>query len=138
MIQTYINYLDGDFSADYWADEGISHAVALLGQFTASDWAELESGLHNASPAWMVRCAETLGEAKANESFAVLLGLLRVEDDEVKVAALDTISDLLTQGFKVEGQQVESIRQAVQSVRARAGSVAGMALDSLSKKLAQQ
>jgi hypothetical protein len=38
MIAAYAAYLDGDFSLDYWSDEGINHAGFLLKRFTISDW----------------------------------------------------------------------------------------------------
>jgi hypothetical protein len=63
-----------------------------------------------------------------------LLALISSKSNKVKIAALDTINSLTSQGFEI-GNSVEKIRAAVSSVRNTADSVSVMALDSLEKKL---
>jgi HEAT repeat protein len=134
FLNKYITYLDQNFSIDYWSDEGINHAVALLEQFSASDWENLEKALLTKGDFWATRCAETLGESESKSAFDVLLALVSSKSNEVKIAALDTINSLMSQGFEIDNS-VEKIRAAVSSVRNTADSVSVMALDSLEKKL---
>lgn len=136
MFEKYSEYLSGDFSADYWSDEGISCATTFLGKFEDSDWASLKSIVQYKPIPWMIRCAETLGDVEGANSFDVLLDLTTVENDEVKISALDSINSRLSLGFAV-GESLERMRSALKAARSSAGPVASIVLDSLEKRLSQ-
>lgn len=134
MFEKYSAYLDGDFSVDYWSDEGISCATTFLEKFTDADWTSLKDIVQHKPVPWMIRCAETLGDVGGVSSFDVLLELMAVENDEVKISALDSMNSRLSLGFAL-GESAERIRTAIKAARRSAGIVASMVLDSLEKRL---
>jgi hypothetical protein len=134
MFEKYSAYLDGNFSVDYWADEGIDHATTILEKFTDSDWVSLKEIVQHKPVDWMIRCAETLGDFGGASSFNVLLELMAVENDEVKMSALDSINSRLSLGAAI-GESAEKIRAAIKAARKSAGIVASIVLDSLEKRL---
>ena len=136
MFEKYSAYLDGDFSVDYWSDEGIGYATTFLEKFKDSDWESLKEIVQHKPVPWMIRCAETLGDVGGISSFDVLLELLAVENDEVKISALDSMNSRLSLGLAL-GDSAGRMRSAIKAARSSAGSVASMVLDSLEKKLAQ-
>jgi hypothetical protein len=136
MFEKYSEYLGGDFSVDYWSDEGIGFATAFLDKFEDSDWISLKGIVQHKPTPWMIRCAETLGDVGGASSFDVLLELMAVENDEVKISALDSINGRLSLGFAL-GESPEGIRSAIKAARSSAGPVASMVLDSLEKRLSQ-
>jgi hypothetical protein len=134
MFEKYSAYLDGDFSVDYWSDEGIGYAITFLEKFTDSDWASLKDAIQHKPISWLIRCAETLGDVGGISSFDVLLELIAVENDEVKISALDSVNSRLSLGL-VLGESVVKIRSAIKIAKSSAGTVASMVLDSLEKRL---
>lgn len=136
MFEKYSAYLDGDFSVDYWSDEGIGYATTFLEKFTDSDWVSLKGIVQHKPVPWMIRCAETLGDVGGGSSFDVLLELIAVENDEVKISALDSMNSRLSLGYAL-GESAGRIRSAIKAARGSAGIVASMVLDSLEKRLGQ-
>jgi hypothetical protein len=136
VFEKYSAYLDGEFSIDYWSDEGIGYATTFLEKFTISDWNSLKSIVQHKPIPWLIRCAETLGDVGGINSFDVLLELIAVENDEVKISALDSINSRISLGFAL-GESAGEIRSAVEAARSSAGTVASMVLDSLEKRLGQ-
>lgn len=132
MFEKYSAYLDGDFSVDYWSDEGIGYATTFLEKFTDSDWDSLKRIVQHKPVPWMIRCAETLGDVGGISSFDVLLELIAVENDEVKISALDSINSRISLGFVI-GDSGGKIRSVVNAARGSAGIVVSMMLDSLEK-----
>lgn len=110
MFNELDDYLRSSFSVDYWSDEGISIAASKVSGFTQSDWEELSSSIHERSESWKVRCAELLGDVENPSSIAVLMELLKSHDTEVQIAALDSISSLLSSGLQVNGHREEMVR----------------------------
>lgn len=136
MIERYDAYLDGDFSVNYWSDQGIGIAMELLEEFDDGDWQALRSVVRTKPTAWAIRCAETLGNLTDPRSFDVLSALLQSTDHEVKLHALDSVNSLLSLGVDV-GEHGASIRSALEAQRASLTSPVGVTLvDSLSRKLA--
>lgn len=136
MFEKYSAYLDGDFSVDYWSDEGIGYATTFLEKFTDSDWISLKGTVQYKPIPWMIRCAETLGDVGGVGSFDVLLELIAVENDEVKISALDSMNSRLSLGFDL-GESADRVRSSIKAARSSAGTVASMVLDSLEKRLSQ-
>lgn len=136
MFEKYSKYLSEDFSVDYWSDEGIDCATTFLDEFEDSDWAFLKGMVQHKPILWMIRCAETLGDFGGSSSFDVLLELIAVEDDGVKISALDSINSRLSLGFAL-GESPDRILSAIKAARNLASSVASIVLDSLEKRLSQ-
>ena len=134
MFEKYSAYLDGDFSVDYWSDEGIGYATTFLEKFTDSDWASLKDIIQHKPVSWLIRCAETLDDVGGISSFDVLLELISVENDEVKISALDSVNSRLSLGFAL-GESAGRIRSAIKVARSSAGIAASMVLDSLESRL---
>lgn len=134
MFKKYSAYLNEDFSVDYWSDEGLSHAITFLEEFTDSDWDSMKNIIQHMPVSWVIRCAETLGDDVGASSFDVLLELIAVENDEIKISALDSINGRLSLGL-ASGESAREIRSAIKAARSSAGAVASVMLDSLEKRL---
>lgn len=120
---------------NYWSDVGMSDAIAMLDEFTGEEWEALEKLLPLRPSRWQVSCAETLGEASdAERGFALLLELMRVNDKEVMLAALDSINALASAGLDITGKSAQ-LRSAIAKARASAGPAVARLLDALEEKL---
>lgn len=137
MYRLYDEYIDRDFSLDYWSDEGISQAALILTKFTDSDWDVLAELCLSKSEKWGIRCAETLCEIEGSQSLIVLLQLLKSESSDVRMAALDSISSLMAGGTDISAC-VQEISDAVIQIRASGNvdHVVDLVLVSLEKKIA--
>jgi hypothetical protein len=134
MFDKYSAYLDGDFSIDYWSDEGIGCAATFLERFTVSDWNALKNIIQYKPATWLIRCAETLGDVAGGRPIDVLLKLIAVENNDVKISALDSINSHLSLGVAL-GESTGETRSAIKAARSSAGTVVSMMLDSLEKRL---
>ncbi|UIO40860.1 hypothetical protein LOY85_18900 [Brevibacillus brevis] len=57
MYEELDEYLSGEFTTDYWYDEGFSIAREMLEEFNNNDWEELLNGILLKSTEWQVRYA---------------------------------------------------------------------------------
>jgi len=101
MFDKFKKYLELEFSEDFWSDEGMSHAVSLISQFTELDWLAFLESIANQSEIWMIRCSEALGDVGYAQSLEALLKLISLGSKSVVIAALDSINSLATRGFDI-------------------------------------
>lgn len=94
MYTEYINFLNKEFSSDYWSDLGIDEAITLMDDFNSEDWELLRNEIKNANPKSQVRCAQTLGDSYSKQAFEVLMVLTKSSDVSVVVASLDSLSSM--------------------------------------------
>ncbi|WP_288407009.1 hypothetical protein [uncultured Herbaspirillum sp.] len=136
MYRLYDEYIDRDFSLDYWSDEGVSQAALILIKFTDSDWDILAKLCLSKSEKWGIRCADTLGDIEGSKALIVLLKLLKSVSPDVRMAALDSIRSLMASGTDISAY-VQEISDAVISIKASESvdHVVELALVSLEKKL---
>ena len=134
MINKYDKYLDSKFSEDYWSDEGISYAVALLNVFTKIDWDLLSKEITGKSTPWLVRCAQTLGDMASADALLVLMRLLKIENPEVRLTALDSINAIASTGFNIKSNSLK-LREAINDLKPTAGKITELVIASLEKKL---
>ena len=97
MFENYRDYLGLYFSSDYWADCGIDFSLQFLREFSQSDWLKLQKECCSefTSVEWKMRCAETLSDVGTAESLNILMLLLRSENEELVLGALDSINSSL-------------------------------------------
>lgn len=84
-------YLELHFLIDYWYDEGVGIAAAMLSRFDDLAWKELSGECSSKSVEWQVRCAEVLDLVVHPVAVDVLLTLLSSQNDDVVVAAADSL-----------------------------------------------
>ena len=136
MYKSYETYLDREFSVDYWSDEGITQAALILYKFTDKDWDNLVELCKKKPDEWAVRCAETLGDTLNEKAMPILLNLLKVKNDDVRVAALDSIRSFVSGGIDVSTYRDEIV-EVINQLRSteNIGAVVTLALNSLDTKL---
>jgi len=134
MFESYDRYLCSGFSADFWSDEGISEAVVFVRGFSDTDWDALLKSISIKSSEWLVRCAETLGDVAEEKSFCALLFLIQIEDEQVRLAAIDSINSLASMGFDISGHS-DLIKFALDRIGPECGIVAAQVIRSLEGKL---
>lgn len=120
---------------DYWYDVGMSDAIAFLAHFSDEDWAGLQILMNERSPLWRASCAETLSEVTDKErSFELLLALMRVGNDDVLAAALDSINALASYGLDITGKAAQ-LHCAIGKAKNNAGAAVSRMLTALEEKL---
>lgn len=122
---------------DYWSDVGMSDAIAFLDSFSDEDWAALELLVAKRPSLWQLACAETLSEVtNTKRSFNLLLQLMQVGDDEVTIAALDSINALASYGLDITCKATQ-LGSAIRQARGNAGAAVSSMLTALEAKLAR-
>lgn len=136
MYKIYEEYLDREFSPDYWSDEGISQAVLVLMKFDEDDWEILAKSRESRPDLWILRCAETLGDIANEKALLVLLGFLQLESDEIRVATLGSIRSLISSGMEISNHRDE-ILSAINKIKETEKSepIVDLMLNSLEAKL---
>jgi hypothetical protein len=136
MLNKYDALLKGVREFDnYWSDVGMSDAIALLEDFTDEEWTELEKLLTDRPSLWQVSCAETLGEiTDTDRGFELLLSLMRIGDEDVVLASLDSINALASTGLNIT-ENAAQLRSAIGNVRHSAGPAVSRMLNALEEKL---
>jgi hypothetical protein len=128
-------YLSQDFSDDYWSDDGNLYARELVKQLTLEDWNAFKSSWQNRSKEWQIRCAEILDWGEALQAVALLLEMIREEDDELTLTAADSLRSIGVAELNLPvGKDVLERLQAV----AQAGSIAKRIINELLKQLQVQ
>jgi len=94
IFQELDQYLNQDFSDDYWYDDANLHACNLVKQLTPSDWIALKSSWQDRSQGWQERCAEILDWGDTNESVPLLIEMLQQKNDELTLAAADSLRSI--------------------------------------------
>lgn len=101
LVFKFDKLLGSQFGVDYWSDEGIGIAVAIAFEFREGDWAQLAALIHQRSPLWRSRCAESLGDQVSEPAAELLLKLMRDDDREVAIAALDSLNSQAQLGLSL-------------------------------------
>lgn len=120
MFAEFDDYLHLELLVDYWYDEGLGIASALLSRFDEQDWTELKKVCASRAREWQVRCAEVLDLTDHPVSTEVLIGLLASSNDDVVVAAADSLRS--KRDFQLHVNSIERLtnlsRQGSAPVRA--------------------
>lgn len=115
MFSEYREYLNCDFSPNYWHDEGITQAGLMLGKFSPRDWQILSEAWQREAVDWRVRCAQTLDENLPEHGAAILRAMLDDGDRNVVVAAADALRSWpspFTPDGEIDSERLEQIRDA--------------------------
>ncbi|WP_396267738.1 hypothetical protein [Ideonella sp.] len=91
MFREFDDYLNLEFLADYWYDEGTGIASRMLCKFAQQDWMELKEQCLSRADPWKIRCAEVLELVSHPVSRDVLVEFLASQNDDVVVAAADSL-----------------------------------------------
>lgn len=136
MYKIFEEYLAREFSPDYWSDEGISQAALVLMKFDEGDWEILARARESQPDLWILRCAETLGDIANEKALLVLLNFLQLENNEIRVATLDSIRSLISSGVEISNHRDE-ILGAINKIREAEKSepIVDLVLNSLEAKL---
>ena len=94
VFQELDAYLGQDFSANYWSDEAVLYAYALVQKMTPTDWEALRVSWRVRPQEWQYRCAEMLSQADPQQAIPMLLDMIQTPDGELAVAAADALRAL--------------------------------------------
>lgn len=125
MFSRYEEYLNYDFSPDYWSDEGITIASAQLNKFSEEDWITLSRSWADKSTEWKVRCAETLDAPFLAEAIKVLLAMLHDADSNVVIAAADSLRSMPHSAIQLSPSSIDQLIE----LRERSGPVSKAVLN---------
>ncbi|MGO2340748.1 MAG: hypothetical protein ACTH5M_09155 [Psychrobacter sp.] len=133
MFTDFDDYLSSSFSDDYWSDEGISIAEAMLCKFSDEDWLIIKEQLKHRNYPWLERCANVLGDFNDSKSMKLLIKFLDIDDVEVQIAALDSINSLLSMAVITKDTNNDLIGK-INKVQS-SNTVIKIMLDSLKKRV---
>ncbi|BFH25580.1 hypothetical protein WJ0W_001822 [Paenibacillus melissococcoides] len=92
MYEELDEYLSGEFTTDYWYDEGFSIAREMLEEFNNNDWGKLLNSILSKSIDWQVRYAYCVdSDIKDNAVVKSLLLLSTVDDEELFTTCVDSL-----------------------------------------------
>jgi len=94
VFQELDAYLGQDFSANYWSDEAVLYAYALVQKMTPTDWETLRASWRLRPKEWQYRCAEMLSQVDPQQAIPVLLDMLQTPDGELAVTTADALRAL--------------------------------------------
>lgn len=96
LFQELDEYLNQDFSDDYWFDDAKLYACNLIQEMQSIDWDILLSIWKTRSQQWQIRCAEILSWATPERAIPLLLEMIQmpVPDDGLALMAADSLNSI--------------------------------------------
>ncbi|WP_028592263.1 hypothetical protein [Paenibacillus massiliensis] len=121
MYEELDEYLSGEFTTDYWYDEGFSIAREMLEEFNNNDWEELLSQILSKSIDWQVRYAYCV-DSDVNDDAVVksLLLLTSVDDEELFTTCVDSLRVILN-STNIGLVSTEEIMQRINEILPKCG-----------------
>ena len=136
-FQKLDTYLSQEFSDDYWYDDAEFYACDLVKQLTRLDWNTLHTSWKNRSILWQVRCAEILDWGDINQAIPLLLDMIASENDELTLAAADSLRSLNLVELDFPVCVDEKVLARLQAVK-ETGNIAKRIINELLKQLQEQ
>jgi len=99
------HFLSLDFSDDFWSDEGVLHAHALVQNLGEGEWPKLRASWTARSEVWQIRCADVLPEGAPQEVIPVLIQMVRNASRDVCITALDSLREFDLHQLSVDEQR---------------------------------
>jgi hypothetical protein len=90
-LEELTEYLDRAYGIDYWSDDAIDYARALVNQLGVEQWDALSAGWNAKDIEWQVRLAEAVFGCESPRRVDLLLAMLRSEVMDVAVAAAKSL-----------------------------------------------
>ncbi|MTW14561.1 hypothetical protein GM658_28500 [Pseudoduganella eburnea] len=131
MYEKYVYYLSSGFSDDYWSDLGSSEAASYLESFALEDWEMLAQDVQTKEPAWLQRCAQTLSDVDAPQALGLLLELLTHSNNDVVVAAADSLNALASMGHIIP--LTEELKRKLSETKLNTDAIGRLVIESLEK-----
>lgn len=94
IFQQLDEYLNKEFSADFWSDCAVISAIDLIQKMTPTDWDSLKSCWRDRPQEWQYRCAEIISDADSQQVIPILLEMLQTPDDELTITAADSLRSI--------------------------------------------
>lgn len=133
MLHDFDVYLASPFSVDYWSDEGIGIASNKLADFSIDDWKQLRLAIESRDSAWLMKCAEVLGNHENILAFELIMKLASNTNSEIQIAALDSANSLINH-MSIDKSTIEQLKAIVSNVNS-SSLVVNKMLDSLKNKI---
>ncbi|MEK3786366.1 MULTISPECIES: hypothetical protein [Paenibacillus] len=135
MYEELDEYLSGEFTTDYWYDEGFSIAREMLEEFNNNDWEELLSQILSKSIDWQVRYAYCV-DSDVNDDAVVksLLLLTSVDDEELFTTSVDSLRVILN-STNIGLVSTEEIMQRINEILPKCGIATRKMFEDFIKKI---
>jgi len=88
-LEKLSEYIDNEFSLNYWADDAIDYANELVSTLSDNEWHRLKQTWHSKSVAWQIRCADAVFGVDSKHAIDLLIKMLNSVEVEVALAAAE-------------------------------------------------
>ncbi|WP_145929343.1 hypothetical protein [Chromobacterium vaccinii] len=134
MFSDFDEYLKLPLPSDHWYDVGVEYVSGLVEKFQDSDWQALSDALCDRPAEWRTKCAEAIDVSSNKSAMHILLNLLAAPEDDVVIAAADSLRSREVLKNVVSEDEIARLRKimAVGSPPARA--VVGDLLNKLNRE----
>ncbi|MGG4439260.1 hypothetical protein [Brevibacillus fortis] len=138
MYEELDEYLSGEFTTDYWYDEGFSIAREMLEEFNNNDWEKLLNAILLKSTEWQVRYAYCV-DNDINDDAVVksLLLLSTVDDEELFTTCVDSLRVILNSTNIGLVSNDEAIMQRIKEILPKCGMATRKIFEDFIKKFSK-
>jgi len=88
-LDKFSEYLDNDFSANYWADDAIDYATELATLLSDNEWHRLKQTWRYKPVNWQFKCAEAVFGTEKPQAIDLLEKMLTSTEVKVALAAAE-------------------------------------------------
>ncbi|MCD1259459.1 hypothetical protein B5M42_011500 [Paenibacillus athensensis] len=122
MFEEFDDYLSGEFTVDYWYDEGFSIAREILEEFKERDWEQLLHCVLLKPIDWQVRYAYCV-DSDMNDKAVIesLLLLSTVADEELFTTCVDSLRVMVSSHNRELLSSDKSIMKRIEEILPRCG-----------------
>lgn len=92
-------FLEPDYHPDYWSDDVVLLASAMVKKFQAADWDKAKAAWQEKKSGWQARLADSMDSADPSRAFPLLCEMVQSRDDKVAKAAANSLRDIVNQGY---------------------------------------
>ncbi|MCL1990093.1 MAG: hypothetical protein FWG67_04300 [Defluviitaleaceae bacterium] len=99
MYTEFDSYISGNFSDDYWYDEGCLFAEEILLKFSNDDWEQLRINVSGKSSEWKCKLAYIIEADQGVDGLNILLSMID-ENQELLMLVIDSLRSFDSEEYK--------------------------------------
>lgn len=119
-------------------DDGIDYTLGILNEFDNTDWVELKNIILERHDKWKIKLASMINSEFGVNGLNTLLKLLETENNELIIAALDSLRDFEIPKLREADKINQFLMEKIALLSDTDSKLVKMMLDDLSNKMEMQ